>query len=164
MINIENIYADFLDKENEKRKLITAKMEQESISMVRDDLDLDNKKSIVLYKEGWHPGIVGIVASRIKELFNRPTIIIAVEKGIGKGSCRSIPKFDIVEALKSCKNLLNGFGGHPMAAGLIITPDNLDKFIEQFELSCSSQLNKDHLIPFINIDAEINLSEINNLL
>ena len=154
--------AQKLDKENEKRKLITQSMEQESISMIDNQLNIDNKKSIVLYKEGWNSGIIGIVASRVKEVYNRPTIIISVKDGLGKGSCRSIAKLDIVDALKSCEDLLDGFGGHPMAAGLTISSNNLNDFIEKFERNCSTNLNSDDLIPGVFIDCEINLSDINS--
>mgnify|MGYP001404689019 CR=1 FL=1 len=154
--------AQTLHKENENRKLITQMMEQESISMVDNNLDISSKKSIVLYKEGWSSGIIGIVASRIKELYNRPTIIISIEDGIGKGSCRSIPKLDMVDALKTCEDLLDGFGGHPMAAGLSINSSNLKDFIEKFERSCSLNLNNDDLVSTIFIDCEINLSDINS--
>ena len=153
--------AQTLNKENEKRKLVTFSMEQESISMVEDDIDLSLNKSIVLYKKGWHSGIIGIVASRIKEIYNRPTIIISIEGDVGKGSCRSIQKLDIVEALKSSENLLDAYGGHPMAAGLTIGETNLKLFIKEFEYYCSSKLNAKDLVPSISIDAEINLYEIN---
>ncbi|MAQ44115.1 MAG: single-stranded-DNA-specific exonuclease RecJ [Candidatus Marinimicrobia bacterium] len=161
-----SIYAIELAKklhlENEKRKDITKLMEQESISMVDKQLEVQDKQSIVLYKEGWNTGIIGIVASRIKEIYNRPTVIIGVEKGVGKGSCRSIKNFDIVEALKLCDNFLEGFGGHPMAAGLTINEEKLDNFIDNFENICTEKLDLNALTPKIFIDCEIKLNEINS--
>ena len=167
LLTSENPYhameiANKLDAENEKRKLITKSMENESINMVESELNIKDKKSIILYKEGWNSGIIGIVASRIKEIYNRPVIVISIEDGIGKGSCRSIPKFDIVDGLKTCDNLLDGFGGHPMAAGLTIKSENLNDFIDKFEQNCSKNLNSDDLIPQILIDCQINLSDINS--
>tara|TARA_Y100000996_G_scaffold412364_1_gene398251 strand:+ start:921 stop:2633 length:1713 start_codon:yes stop_codon:yes gene_type:complete len=160
------IYAIELAKklhlENEKRKDITKLMEQESISMVDKQLEIQDKQSIVLYKEGWNTGIIGIVASRIKEIYNRPTVIIGVEKGVGKGSCRSIKDFDIVDALKLCDNFLEGFGGHPMAAGLTINEEKLNDFIDNFENICTEKLDLNALTPKIFIDCEIKLNEINS--
>ena len=160
------IYAIELAKklhlENEKRKDITKLMEQESISMVDKQLEIQDKQSIVLYKEGWNTGIIGIVASRIKEIYNRPTVIIGVEKGVGKGSCRSIKDFDIVDALKLCDNFLEGFGGHPMAAGLTINEEKLDELIDNFENICTEKLDLNALTPKIFIDCEIKLNEINS--
>ena len=155
-------FAQKLHNENERRKTITQSMEQESIMMVERKLDVNSRRSIVLYKEGWNSGIVGIVASRIKEIYNRPTIIISVEDGVGKGSCRSIVNFDIVDALKSCENLLDGFGGHPMAAGLTMNENNLDDFINSFEEACLNELDLDDLEPKIFIDCEIDFCDINS--
>ncbi len=153
--------ANALDKENEKRKLITLNMENESLSMVESDLEIDAKNGIVLFKENWHSGVIGIVASRIKEIYNKPTIIIGIENKIGKGSCRSIPQLDMVEALDYCNSMLDGYGGHPMAAGLTIKQENLDEFKGLFENYCSVNLKKSDLIPAVNIDAEIKLSDVN---
>jgi len=153
--------AKALDKENEKRKLITINMENESLAMIENDPESNEKNGIVLFKENWHSGVIGIVASRIKEVYNKPTVIIGVENKIGKGSCRSISKLDIVEALNFCNSTLGGYGGHPMAAGLTIKESSLKEFKKLFESYCSSNLKKSDLIPRINIDAEIRLSEVN---
>ena len=156
--------ARLLDKENEKRKLITLNMQDESISMVENDFMDHSNRGIVLFKKDWHPGVIGIVASRIKEMYNKPTVIIGVENNIGKGSCRSISGFDIVDALDYCEDLLDGHGGHPMAAGLTIREKNLLKFKEKFESYCELNIKKEDLIPTIYIDAEIRIREINSRL
>ena len=156
--------ANLLNKENEKRKIITQNMENESISMVENKINIKNQKSIILYKEGWHAGIIGIIASRIKEIYHKPTIIIAFKNKEGKGSCRSIPSFDIVDGLVYCKNDLDGFGGHPMAAGLTINKSNIASFIDSFEEFCSANISDMDLIPMLYIDIEINISDINNRL
>jgi len=153
--------ANALNKENEKRKLITLNMENESLSMTESDAEIDAKNGIVLFKENWHSGVIGIVASRIKEIYNKPTIIIGIEDKIGKGSCRSIPQLDMVEALDYCSSMLDGYGGHPMAAGLTIKQNNLDEFKRLFEDYCRINLKKSDLIPAVNIDAEIKLSDVN---
>jgi single-stranded-DNA-specific exonuclease len=153
--------AKALDKENEKRKLITLNMENESLSMIENDPEFNKKSGIVLYKENWHSGVIGIVASRIKEIYNKPTVIIGLENKIGKGSCRSISQLDIVEALNYCSSTLDGYGGHPMAAGLTIKGNNVDEFKKLFESYCGSNLKESDLVPTINIDAEIQLSEVN---
>ena len=150
-----------LNKENEKRKLITINMENESLSMVDNNSDYDDKYGIVLYKENWHAGVIGIVASRIKEIYNKPTIIIGVDDSIGKGSCRSIPQLDMVQALDYCSSMLDGYGGHPMAAGLTIDEKNLEKFSILFDEYCKLNLTQDDFIPTIKIDSEIMLSDIN---
>ena len=111
-------------------------MENESLSMVENNSDFEDKYGIVLYKENWHAGVIGIVASRIKETYNKPTIIIGVDDSIGKGSCRSIPQLDMVQALDYCSSMLDGYGGHPMAAGLTIDEKNLEKFSILFDEYC----------------------------
>jgi Single-stranded DNA-specific exonuclease len=136
-------------------------MESESVDMLESNKALNKEKAVVLYKKNWHAGVIGIVASRVKELYNKPTIIIGVEEGIGKGSCRSISKLDIVSVLDLCSDLLDGYGGHPMAAGLTIKESNLDEFIERFNLNCSSLLNDEDLAPSIIIDLEISMTDIN---
>ena len=166
LLTSENPYyaleiANTLNKENEKRKSITSIMENESIEIINNNNRFKSEKAIVLYKKDWHSGVIGIVASRLKELYNKPTIIIGVENGVGKGSCRSIPQLDMVETLNSCSDLLDGYGGHPMAAGFTIRESKLDKFIERFNLNCSSQLKDKDLVPNINIDLEISMSDIN---
>ena len=136
-------------------------MENESLSMIENDPEFNKKNGIVLFKENWHSGVIGIVASRIKEIYNKPTVIIGLENKIGKGSCRSIFQLDIVEALNYCHSTLDGYGGHPMAAGLTIQENNVDEFKKLFESYCGSNLKQSDLVPTINIDAEIQLSEVN---
>jgi len=156
--------AKLLDKENEKRKSITLNMQDESISMVENDSTNHLKRGIVLFKKDWHSGVIGIVASRIKETYNKPTIIIGVDGDVGKGSCRSISGFDIVDALDYCQDLLDGHGGHPMAAGLTISENNLLKFKQKFESYCEFKIKEEDLVPIVYIDAEIRIKEINSRL
>ena len=158
---LANEIAIDLENENNKRKEITVQHENEAVQMINSNIDIEQTKVIVLYSKDWHFGIVGIVASRIKELYNRPTIIMSEENGIFKGSCRSIADYDIVEALNQCSDLLDNFGGHPMAAGLSIKEENITAFNTAINEHAIKTITKS-LTPSILIDYELNLSEINN--
>ncbi len=149
-------------KENDKRRLLTKKIEIEAISHVRSN-NLNEKEIIVLSSSNWHDGIIGIVAARIKDEYNKPTIVISVdEEGIGKASCRSIVGIDIVEALSSCKELLINFGGHPMAAGFTIEERRVDAFYEKIEDFLMLQKRKSSDSFSIDIDCELSLKDITN--
>ena len=158
---LANEIAMDLENENNKRKEITVQHENQAVQMINSNIDIEQTKVIVLYSKDWHFGIVGIVASRIKELYNRPTIIMSEENGIYKGSCRSIADYDIVEALNQCSDLLDNFGGHPMAAGLSIKEENITAFNKAINEHAIKTITKS-LTPSILIDYELNLSEINN--
>lgn len=153
--------AEDLEKENEKRKELTFLNEQEAKRMISSILDINSKKIIILYNSNWHFGIVGIVASRIKEIYNRPTIILSENDGVYKGSCRSIKGYDIVDALSSCSDILSNFGGHPMAAGLSISKDHILEFCERMENNAMQNIDFD-LTPKIYIDYELKLSDIDS--
>ncbi|MBS82795.1 MAG: single-stranded-DNA-specific exonuclease RecJ [Gammaproteobacteria bacterium] len=158
---LANQIALDLENENEKRKSITMQHEHEAQCMIDSNININNKKVIVLYSENWHFGVVGIVASRIKELYNRPTIILTKDKDVYKGSCRSIAGYDILDALNHCSSLLDNYGGHPMAAGLSIQEKN----IADFDIKINQYTNNkipDNLNPVIHIDYELKFSEINN--
>ena len=154
-----NEIAIDLENENEKRKLITMQHENEAKAIIQNSIDFTKDKIIVIYNDNWHFGVVGIVASRIKDLYNRPTIVLTKENDLYKGSCRSIPGYDIVDALHQCSDLLENYGGHPMAAGLSISKKNLINFCNQINEYSNSVLDDD-LAPIINIDYELKLSEI----
>ena len=158
---LANEIALDLENENEKRKSITLQHEADAKRMIHANVDFENHKIIVLHNKDWHFGVVGIVASRIKELYNRPTIILTEDKGIYKGSCRSITGYDIVDALSHCSQLLENYGGHPMAAGLSIKEENLSIFFTTINEYTQSQL-EGPLIPTINIDYDLKFSEINH--
>ena len=158
---LANEIALDLENENNKRKAITLQHENEAINIINTEFDLNQQKIIVLYNKNWHFGIVGIVASRIKELYNRPTIIMTEEEGIYKGSCRSIAGYDIVDALSCCSNILENYGGHPMAAGLSIKSEHLKQFCQDINNHASENLPT-NLNPMISIDYELKISEINN--
>ena len=152
--------ASVLEKENQQRKSIDEETYQEALAMIESEALKDQALTLVLAKEGWHPGVIGIVASRIVEKVYRPTIMIAVEKGVGKGSARSISNFDIYSALKQCETCLIGYGGHRYAAGLTIALDKIDEFREMLESVAHRTLLEEDLIQKIYIDAEISLPDI----
>jgi len=156
-----NKIAIDLENENEKRKLITMENENDAKRIINDSINFEKDKIIILYNDDWHFGVIGIVASRIKELYNRPTIILTKEDGVYKGSCRSIGGYDIVNALHECSDILENYGGHPMAAGLSIKEKYLQSFCVKMKEYSSKKLDRD-LQPIINIDYELKLSEINH--
>ena len=125
-------------------------------------MDLPSTYGIVLAEQGWHPGVIGIVASRIVEEFGRPTVLIALEGGEGKGSGRSISAFDLHSGLAKCKDLLLRFGGHYMAAGVTIAAERVAEFAARFNAVAAAQLTQDDLIPELRVDLEITLDQIND--
>ncbi len=118
----------------------------------------------MLYKRDWHPGVIGIAASRIVERFYRPTIMISVVDGIGKGSARSIANFNVYEAIKQCSQHLITFGGHKYAAGLTIREENIPSFIEMFKEVARAQITPEDLVPTMKIDCEVHLNDFDERL
>ncbi|MBU0691980.1 DHH family phosphoesterase, partial [bacterium] len=152
--------AKILEEENRRRKEIDNTTLVDAITEVRETMNPSDRYSIVLAREGWHPGVIGIVASRLIERYYRPTVMITIENGLGKGSARSIANVDIYSALKECSDLLEQFGGHKYAAGLTIPAENIPKFRERFEEACERMIKDDDLIRKIKIESEISLDEI----
>ncbi len=148
-----------MEKENRLRRNIDEVAFKEAIDIVESNLDSENDEAFVLYKQDWHPGVIGIVASRIVEKYYRPTIMISVVDGIGKGSARSVTNFNIYQAIKDCSHLLSGFGGHKYAAGLTIDEEKIPEFVECFKKVAAENLTEEDLIPCIKIDSEIELRE-----
>ncbi len=156
--------ARTLDKENQRRKNIDEKTLNEALEQIRQNVDLENDKAIILASEGWHQGVIGIVASRLVEKYHLPTIMLAIDGDEAKGSARSIPGFHLYNALKECEHLLLRFGGHKYAAGLTIKPENIEEFRENMKEVSKRLLTTDDLIAKLYIDSEIELSEINGKL
>ena len=123
-------------------------------------LDLDESYGIVLAEEGWHPGVIGIVASRLVEEFGRPTVLIGLDGDEGKGSGRSISRFDLHAGIGRCRHLLKRFGGHRSAAGVTIARDQVAEFARAFNESARSVLSPDDLVPELRIDMEVALSDL----
>ncbi len=150
-----------VDMHNNERRELDLKTTNEAIDMVSTELNLAEKRSIVVYDPSWVKGIVGIVASRLVEHFYKPSIVFTLSNGLITGSARSVKDFDLYAALLQCSDLLEHFGGHTFAAGLSIKPENLDIFIEKFEQSVAASINETSICPAIDIDEEISLNEIN---
>ncbi|MGA3244539.1 MAG: single-stranded-DNA-specific exonuclease RecJ [Bacteroidota bacterium] len=152
--------ARVFEEENKNRRKIDEDTFIEAQEIVEKFLDLDNEGAIILHQETWHPGVIGIVASRLVERYYRPAIMMTTVDGVAKGSARSVAGFDIYQALKRCEDKLVQFGGHKYAAGLTVEVDRLDEFKEAFNLVAKELLTEELLTPEIRIDAEIPLQEI----
>lgn len=153
--------AKELERENQLRRNVDEDTLKEALEIVEEKLDPVNDHSFVLYKEGWHPGVIGIIASRIVEKYYRPTVMISIVDGIGKGSARSIADFNIYEAIRECSDSLIAFGGHKYAAGLTIKESKIPDFVMKFNTIAKERINPENLVPQMNIDSEANLSDFN---
>ncbi len=156
--------ASELETENRTRKSIDTHTLEEAILQVEQTYNPETDNVIVIAKEAWHSGVIGIVASRLIEKYYRPTVMITVEDGIGKGSARSIPGFDLYESLGECSHLLEQFGGHTYAAGLTLEAEKVDDFRRVFNEVASKYLEDDDLIPKLHIDADLELNAVNRSL
>jgi len=155
--------AKRLDDENRKRMEIQGEIVEDAYNKVKN-LNLEEIKGIVLSAEKWHPGVIGIAASRIVERFYRPVILIALDGDTGKGSARSIPEFHLYNALKECDHILESFGGHKLAAGLIIERKNIDKLKTTFNSIANNKLRELELVSKVFIDQELSLTKIDKAL
>lgn len=152
--------AQILEKRNNDRRAVEKKMVEEAVRQCEREMNFNRDRVIVLWNESWHPGVIGIVAARLVDRYYRPAIVIGLENGRGKGSCRSIRGFHMHEALKAAADELLEFGGHEYAAGFLISADRLDSFRKTINQHAHSVLDpKDLLRPF-KIDAEISFGEI----
>jgi single-stranded-DNA-specific exonuclease len=150
--------AEELEQLNRSRQQLEAEIMQEAVAQVESR---EIPSGIVLASRGWHLGVVGIVAARIMERFHRPTIVIAInEDGIGKGSARTVPGFDLFQALTSCRDLLLAFGGHPSAAGVTIEGERLPEFAERFAAVAGSWQQATQSVPTLHVDSEVRLDEV----
>ncbi len=149
--------ALLLDGYNKRRQEVERQIFDEAQEMLKAEGGLGDRRAIVLGRQGWHAGVIGIVAGRLAEAFHRPTVIIALGEEISQGSARSIPGFDLYEALKDCSDGLITYGGHAAAAGLKLAPDQLPAFARRFEERCRTSLSIEQLERALTIDAEIPL-------
>lgn len=151
-----------INAHNTERKALDAQATQEAIEMINGDAALLAARSTVVYHPGWHKGVIGIVASRLTETFYRPTIVLTYSNELVTGSARSVRDFDIYEAVDSCSDLLEHFGGHKFAAGLSLKPENLEAFRTRFEAAVSERLQGIDLVPVLEVDAQLPLNAINS--
>ena len=149
-----------LDAGNAERQALEQEILSDALAMVTGRPELADRKSIVLASEAWHPGVIGIVASRLVDLFHRPTILIALKEGNGRGSGRSIPSFHLHDALHACSEHLLKFGGHRHAAGLAIEEATLAAFVDSFDAIADGLLSPEDLTPVLAIDAELAAGEL----
>jgi single-stranded-DNA-specific exonuclease len=145
---------------NLDRRSIDTEITRQAIDMIQGDESLKEKNSTVLYNPDWHKGVIGIVASRLLDHFYKPTIILTKSNGLVTGSARSVSGFDLYQAIESCSDLLVNFGGHKYAAGLTMKVQNLPKFRERFELIVCETIDPEQLIPVVEIDTELQLTDI----
>lgn len=145
---------------NATRKNLDAEITQEALAMIESSEEMRNAKSTILFQPYWHKGVIGIVASRMIEHYYRPTIILTESNGMATGSARSVDDFNLYNAIDSCSDLLEGFGGHKYAAGLTMKLENLDEFKRRFSKVVAETITEEQLTPTIEIDAEINFVDI----
>jgi single-stranded-DNA-specific exonuclease len=155
----KSVLAGMLDGFNRERQQLEQQTLKEAIAMLESDYD-NSAHSIVLAGENWHPGVIGIVASRLVERYHRPTVMIALDEGMGKGSARSISAFHLYDAFKNCEEYFAGFGGHAMAAGLSIDAEQVAAFRQRFEQLAQERLSAEDLIPLSLHDGEIGLEQL----
>jgi single-stranded-DNA-specific exonuclease len=145
---------------NRERQATDRRTLEEALARLKGRYDPDRDFGLVIAGEGWHPGVVGIVASRIAERVHRPTILVAMEGEKGRGSARSIPGFHLLDAIRAAGEHLERFGGHRQAAGLDVTRDNLPSFTEAFQREAREALEGEDLRPLLRVDLEVGLDEL----
>ena len=148
-----------LNDQNRKRQEIEKIIYESAVEKIEEN-HLDENRTIVVGGVGWHHGVIGIVSSKITDMYFKPSILLSFEEnGIGKGSGRSVPGFDLHEALTKCQDRLEKFGGHSMAVGLTIKKENVEKFIKKFEKVAKEEKIED-IVPILNVDAKIDLNSV----
>lgn len=164
MVSIDEVSSDALggeiDSYNEIRKTLDRDITQDALDMIENNPELKNRNSTVIYNRDWHKGVVGIVASRLTEFYYRPTIVLTESNGLATGSARSVKDFDLYEAIGSCSDLLESYGGHMYAAGLTLKIENVNEFSRRFEELVTKSLDGQPQVQTIEVDARIGLHEI----
>ena len=153
--------GEAINENNTERKNIDREITQEALEMVETGSCLACENATIVYNPEWNKGVVGIVASRLVEAFYKPTIVLTRSNGFVTGSARSIVGFDLYEAIESCSDLLENFGGHTYAAGLSLREENLEAFTQRFLEQTARDIGPEQMMPQIDIDAVIDLSEVN---
>jgi single-stranded-DNA-specific exonuclease len=153
-------FAEMLHTDNSDRKEADSSITEEALALIAADGNASGKKSSVVYREHWHKGVVGIVASRLIEHHYRPTIVLTHSAGLATGSARSVVGYNLYEAIYQCREYLVAYGGHFAAAGLSMLPENVDAFREKFEAVVAASIGEHLLVPEIIIDGDISFAEI----
>jgi single-stranded-DNA-specific exonuclease len=155
-------FAEMLHSDNSDRKEADSSITEEALAIITNDEVLKNKKTTVVFKDHWHKGVVGIVASRLIETYYRPTVVLTQSGEVVAGSARSVPGFNLYEAIHACREHLLGYGGHFAAAGLSMIPENVPAFAKSFEEVVAKTIDPQLLIPEVIIDAPVSFTEITN--
>lgn len=146
---------------NEARKDLDKQMTEEAVEQVRDLPDIDQRRSIVIYNEAWHKGVIGIVASRLTEQYYRPAVVLTRSEGMATGSARSVSGFDVYKAVQSCEDLLENFGGHTYAAGLTMPVEHVEEFSRRFEAYVAEHILDEQTEASLDIDAIMDFKDVN---
>lgn len=154
------VEAGMINEYNEQRKDVDKQMTEEANSIVEKLESQKHLSSIVLYDENWKKGVIGIVASRLTEIYFRPTIVLTMSDGMATGSARSVAGFDIYDAIKSCRDLLENFGGHTYAAGLSLKAENIKEFICRFQAYVNNHIMPEQTQPILDIEEVIDFKDI----
>ena len=163
---VEKDYAAALEKAgriniyNEARKDLDKQMTEEAMEQVKDLPGLDERRSIVIYNEAWHKGVIGIVASRLTEQYYRPAVVLTRSEGMATGSARSVSGFDVYKAVQSCEDLLENFGGHTYAAGLTMPVKNVEEFSRRFENYVTEHILDEQTEATLEINAELDFKDV----
>ncbi len=152
--------AMHINEYNEQRKDIDKQMSEEANQIVERLESQEHQPAIVLYNEGWKKGVVGIVASRLTEIYYRPTVVLSCQDGMATGSARSVAGYDLYDAIKSCRDLLENFGGHTYAVGLSLKTENISEFRRRFQEYVSTHLMPEQTEAMLDIEAEIDFRDI----
>lgn len=154
------VLADKINEYNETRKDLDKTITEEANTIVNNLEDLSDLRSVALYDENWHQGVIGIVASRLTEIYYRPAVVLCKSGDVATGSARSVPGFDVYKAIEHCRDLLDSFGGHTYAAGLSMQVENIPKFFARFEEYVTSHILPEQTHSTIEIDAMLNFKDI----
>jgi single-stranded-DNA-specific exonuclease len=152
--------ANHVNEYNEQRKDIDKQMTEEANEIVARLESQQHMQSIVLYDQNWKKGVVGIVASRLTELYFRPTVVLTIIDGLATGSARSVAGFDIYDAIKSCRDLLLNFGGHTYAVGLSLRQENIPEFRRRFQEYVNNHIQPEQTQALLNIEEEVDFRDI----
>jgi single-stranded-DNA-specific exonuclease len=153
-------FAQEINKTNTDRRSVDQIITKEALEMIESLDENIHRKTTVLFNPSWHKGVIGIVASRLIDKYYRPTILLTESNGMAVGSGRSVPGFDLYQAIKQCDTLLDQWGGHQAAAGLSLRLDNISAFAEKFEEAVSNSITDEQLTPVLEYDMEIGLDDI----
>jgi single-stranded-DNA-specific exonuclease len=156
--------AEALERTNRARQEEDGRTLDEALALLETEYDPGSHFGVVVAAEGWHPGVIGIVASRVVEHIHRPVVLVALDGDRGRGSARSIPGFHLYEALAECARLLRRFGGHRQAAGMDLSRESLADFRVAFNAAARARLSDDHLRPALRPDIELDLAAVDGKL